>query len=96
MSWNPAIEPQCPNAGFEHHAEDALPFLQGEGKQVRLIIGNAWGERAPTKTFTDMFYADAVLEAGASIPLPTTTRIGVSISLKVQLKWPAMHFKPGR
>lgn len=58
------------NADFEHHKQDALPFLQGEGKEVRLIIGNAWGERAPVKTFSDMFYADAVLEAGAKLPLP--------------------------
>ncbi|MEM1038748.1 MAG: pirin family protein [Pseudomonadota bacterium] len=58
------------DAGFEHHAEAALPNLEGEGKRVRLIIGNAWGERAPTKTFTEMFYADVVLEAGARLPLP--------------------------
>ena len=58
------------DAGFEHHAQDALPFLEGAGKQVRLIIGDAYGERAPTKTFTEMFYADAILEAGAALPLP--------------------------
>ncbi|MDW3223005.1 MAG: pirin family protein [Paracoccaceae bacterium] len=58
------------NAGFEHHAEEALPFIEGEGKEVRLIIGNAWGERAPTKTFSEMFYADAVLQPGAMIPMP--------------------------
>lgn len=58
------------NAGFEHHAQDALPFIEGEGKEVRLIIGNAWGEAAPTKTFSEMFYADAVLQPGAIIPLP--------------------------
>ncbi|MEM9732880.1 MAG: pirin family protein [Pseudomonadota bacterium] len=58
------------DAGFEHHGQNALPFIEGEGKQVRLIIGNAWGERAPTKTFSDMFYADVVLEPGAAIPLP--------------------------
>ena len=58
------------DAGFEHHGVSALPFIEGEGKQVRLIIGNAWGERAPTKTFSEMFYADAVLEPGARIPLP--------------------------
>ncbi|MEM6462460.1 MAG: pirin family protein [Pseudomonadota bacterium] len=57
-------------AGFEHHGQEALPFLTGEGKEVRLIIGNAWGERAPTKTFTDMFYADVVMEADATIPMP--------------------------
>lgn len=58
------------NAGFEHHPKEALPFLEGEGKQVRLILGNAWGETAPTKTFSEMFYADVVLKAEAAIPLP--------------------------
>lgn len=60
------------DAGFEHHTQAALPFLEGEGKRVRLILGSAWGERAPTKTFTEMFYADAVLAPGAAIPLPDT------------------------
>jgi redox-sensitive bicupin YhaK (pirin superfamily) len=58
------------DAGFEHHNEAALPFLEGEGKQVRLILGNAWGERALTKTFSEMFYADVVLDADAMLPLP--------------------------
>ena len=58
------------DAGFEHHPETALPFMEGEGKEVRLILGTAWGERAPTKTFSEMFYADAVLAPGAAIPLP--------------------------
>lgn len=58
------------NASFEHHGKEELPFLEGEGKQVRLILGSAWGERAPAKTFNEMFYADAVLEPGAALPLP--------------------------
>lgn len=58
------------DAAFEHHGADALPVLDGEGKQVRLILGDAWGERAPVKTFNEMFYADAVLAAGARLPLP--------------------------
>ncbi|MEL6505690.1 MAG: pirin family protein [Pseudomonadota bacterium] len=58
------------DAGFEHHGKEALPFIEGEGKKVRLIIGHAWGERAPTRTFSDMFYADVVLQPGAAIPLP--------------------------
>lgn len=58
------------NAGFEHHSKEALPFLEGEGKQVRLVLGTAWGETAPAKTFSEMFYADVMLEAHAAIPLP--------------------------
>ena len=57
-------------AAFEHAPKDTLPFLEGEGKEVRLILGTAYGETAPVKTASEMFYADAVLEAGARIPLP--------------------------
>jgi redox-sensitive bicupin YhaK (pirin superfamily) len=58
------------DAAFEHHGEEALPFIQEGGKQVRLILGKAWGEQAPVRTFTETFYADAVLAAGAGLPLP--------------------------
>jgi|TARA_R100001369_G_scaffold78999_1_gene108905 redox-sensitive bicupin YhaK (pirin superfamily) len=57
-------------ASFEHHGEDSLPVLEGEGKEVRLILGTAWGERAPVQTFSEMFYADAILQPGAKLPLP--------------------------
>lgn len=57
-------------ADFQHAPKDTLPLLEGKGKEVRLILGDAWGETAPVQTFSEMFYADAVLEAGARIPLP--------------------------
>lgn len=55
---------------FEHHSKDELPFLEAEGKQVRLIIGDAWGEKAPTKTHSEIFYAEVILQANAAMPLP--------------------------
>ena len=57
-------------AAFEHAPKDTLPLLEGEGKTVRLILGTAYGQAAPVKTYSETFYADAVLEAGAMIPLP--------------------------
>lgn len=57
-------------AEFIHAGKGDLPFLEAEGKEVRLILGSAYGERAPVKTASEMFYADAVLQPGASIPLP--------------------------
>ena len=57
-------------ASFEHHGKDALPLLEEGGKRIRLILGSAWGQTAPVKTFTETFYADAVLAPGASLPLP--------------------------
>lgn len=55
---------------FEHHGTEALPLLQAEGKTVRLILGHAWGERAPARVFGDLFYAEARLDPGARLPLP--------------------------
>ncbi len=57
-------------ADFEHHSAGALPEIDGENKQVRLILGTAYGEKSPVSTHTEIFYADAMLGAGASIPLP--------------------------
>ncbi|MCQ4632574.1 pirin family protein [Shinella sp. CPCC 100929] len=90
-------------ASFEHQGADALPFLTGEGKEVRLILGNAWGERAPVKTFSEMFYADAVLEAGAKLPLPDNhedrglyvTQGSVLIAGQEFLAGRMMVFRPG-
>jgi len=36
---------------------------------VRLIVGSLYGERAPVSTFSEMFYADVRLEAGAALPV---------------------------
>jgi redox-sensitive bicupin YhaK (pirin superfamily) len=56
--------------GFEHRGKADLPLLEGEGKQIRLILGTAYGETAPVSTFSEMFYADAILDAGARLPMP--------------------------
>ncbi|MCV6596931.1 MAG: pirin family protein [Mangrovicoccus sp.] len=55
---------------FEHLGADALPVIEAEGKTVRLILGNAYGERAPVHTASEMFYADVELAPGAGLPLP--------------------------
>ncbi|NKX37155.1 pirin family protein, partial [Rhodobacteraceae bacterium R_SAG4] len=55
---------------FEHHGKEALPHLLGEGKDVRLILGSAWGARAPVTMMSETFYADVILDAGAKLPMP--------------------------
>lgn len=55
---------------FEHVGADAIPELEAEGKTVRVVLGEAWGERAPVSVASELFYADAVLAPGAAIPLP--------------------------
>ena len=57
-------------AVFAHLGRDQLPELEGEGKEVRLILGHAWGEKVGLDMPSEVFYADARLQPGASIPLP--------------------------
>jgi len=58
------------DAEFEHIGKSQLPHIEGEGKAVNLILGTAWGEKNPISTHSEMFYADAILQPGSTIPLP--------------------------
>jgi redox-sensitive bicupin YhaK (pirin superfamily) len=55
---------------FFHHRAGALPMIEAEGKRVRIVAGSLFGETSPVRTFSEMFYADVELAAGAKIPLP--------------------------
>ncbi len=57
-------------AAFAHAPAATLPVIEGEGKDLRLILGTAYGESAPITLPFDVFYADATLRPGATIPLP--------------------------
>ena len=54
---------------FEHFAIDALPRIEGEGKRIRLILGEAYGRRSPAEFPHPALYAEAVLAPGAILPL---------------------------
>lgn len=55
---------------FEHHGKETLPVIKDRGVSVRLILGDAYGERAPATTFSETFYADVTLQAGSRLPMP--------------------------
>ncbi|WP_088342950.1 MULTISPECIES: pirin family protein [Rhodomicrobium] len=82
--------------GFEHRPSAELPLIEGEGKTVRLILGTAYGERAPVKTFSEMFYADALLEAGARLPLPDDHEDRGLFVLEGEIEIAGQTFEAGR
>ncbi len=55
---------------FAHHPAATLPMLRDRGASVRLIAGEAWGERSPVAVLSPMFYADVGLDTNAVVPLP--------------------------
>lgn len=54
---------------FIHHAEADLPRITGEGKRVRLIMGEAYGQSSPVSFPHPALYAEAILAPGAILPL---------------------------
>lgn len=55
---------------FNHYGQEMLPVIEDHGVSVRLILGNAYGKTAPATMFSETFYADVTLEAGARLPMP--------------------------
>ena len=55
-----AMEP-----GFHHHKADTLPRFERDGCDFRLILGTAWGHKAPVETFSPIVYLHGELRAGA-------------------------------
>jgi redox-sensitive bicupin YhaK (pirin superfamily) len=55
---------------FHHHPAATLPVFGDRGVEIRLLVGEAFGERSPVVTFSRLVYLDVKLGAGASIELP--------------------------
>ncbi len=53
---------------FLHYGADDLPRIEGEGKRVRLIMGDAYGQSSRVTFPHATLYAEAVLAPGAVLP----------------------------
>ena len=60
---------------FHHHAAAELPTYEGGGLWARLIAGEAFGTKAPVKTFSPLFYVHWRLDAGAKAPFEVDARL---------------------
>lgn len=55
---------------FHHHPASSLPEIEKPGVRLRLIAGSAFGATSPAQTFAPMFYLDAQMSNGATLPVP--------------------------
>ena len=46
-----------------------LPWIDGDGARAQIIMGELWGERAPTTCHAETIYAEILLQQGGSIPI---------------------------
>ena len=54
---------------FVHYPGDRLPVVEQPGVRLKLIAGSAFGASAEVRTFSELFYVEADLDAGASATL---------------------------
>ncbi|WP_211442001.1 pirin family protein [Collimonas humicola] len=64
----PLADEECAPA-FAHHPAASLPLIQGEGYQLRVIAGRAFGQEAPVKVSSPTLYVAADMTAGAQFTL---------------------------
>jgi redox-sensitive bicupin YhaK (pirin superfamily) len=81
---------------FAHHPGASLPLIEDRGMRLRLIAGEGWGSRAPVTVSSPLFYADAVLAAGASLPLPDGHEERAAYILEGEVELASDRFAPGR
>jgi redox-sensitive bicupin YhaK (pirin superfamily) len=81
---------------FFHHGKADLPMITGDGATVRVAVGSLYGERAPVATFSEMFFADVTLEAGARIPLDSSHEERAAYLAEGTVEIGGDAFEPGR
>ncbi|WP_100641879.1 pirin family protein [Alteromonas facilis] len=55
---------------FQHIDREKLPYIHREKVLMRLIAGDAYNYTSPVKTYSPMFYLDAITESGAQVERP--------------------------
>jgi redox-sensitive bicupin YhaK (pirin superfamily) len=82
--------------GFVHHPVVSLPLVEDGGVRMRLIAGAGWGLAAPVAVSSPLFYADAALDSGASLPLPDEHEERAAYVLDGEVEVAGDCFTPGR
>jgi hypothetical protein len=60
------VEPE-----FHHHPADTLPALERDGVCLRVLAGQAYGVTSPVRTFSPLFYVEAIMPAGSGLEVPS-------------------------
>jgi len=81
---------------FVHHSAATLPVVEDAGVRLRLIAGSGWGLASPVAVSSPLFYADALLQQGAMLPLPAEHEERAAYVLDGEVQVAGDRFEPGR
>jgi redox-sensitive bicupin YhaK (pirin superfamily) len=81
---------------FAHYDAQELPTLAAEGKELRVMVGQAWGVRSPVITLADTVYADLSLQPAAVLPLDAEHEERALYTLKGTIEIAGVRYPPGQ
>jgi redox-sensitive bicupin YhaK (pirin superfamily) len=81
---------------FAHHGRASLPLVTDDGKSVRIVVGNLYGERSPVPTLSDTIFADATLAAGSTLPIDAATEERALYIVKGEIEIAGDRFAAGQ
>lgn len=64
---------------FYHYAARDLPESIDNGVSLRVMMGSAFGQTSPVKTFSDTLYAEVHLSAGQTLTAPDADELAVYV-----------------
>ena len=65
---------------FHHYPTEAIPRTIVDGVPIRIMMGSAFGQTSPVRTFAETLYLEATLQAGQSITLPAAEERAVYVA----------------
>jgi redox-sensitive bicupin YhaK (pirin superfamily) len=89
-----AQEERAPS--FSHHDSAALPLLEENGKTVRVVAGNIYGQSSPVEALTETLFADVRLASGAHLPFDAATEERAAYVIAGEVEIAGERFTPGR
>ncbi|MCW5693414.1 MAG: pirin family protein [Pseudolabrys sp.] len=82
--------------GFAHHATSEFPIVEDAGKTVRVVVGSLYGASSPVPVLHETMFGDAVLKAGASLPIDADHEERALYVVDGTIDIAGDRFEPGR
>lgn len=71
QTWVALPENMQEGAGsFAHYGREEIPSTEGDGIDIRLIMGNAFGIGSPVESVSEPFYAECSVRMGRAVSIP--------------------------
>jgi redox-sensitive bicupin YhaK (pirin superfamily) len=81
---------------FRHYPSATLPEIEKGGARLRVLAGSAYGAASPVRTLSSLFYVEAAIAAGGTLPLPEEHRERAAYVVEGVIRCGAERIEPSR